>query len=70
MARRTHAASSVSRVASSRTNHSPDCGTNFAQQAISLHSYKAEMACCAKVVPQSGEWFVREDATLETDEAA
>ena len=38
--------------------------------AISLHIYKAEMACCAKFVPQSGEWFVREDATLETDEAA
>lgn len=42
--------------------------------AISLHIYKAEMACCAKFVPQSAEageeWFVREDATLETDAIA
>jgi predicted metal-dependent enzyme (double-stranded beta helix superfamily) len=42
--------------------------------AISLHIYKAEMACCAKFVPESpgagDEWFVREDAVLGTDEAA
>jgi hypothetical protein len=42
--------------------------------AISLHIYKAEMACCAKFIPERadarGEWFVREDATLKTDEAA
>ena len=42
--------------------------------AISLHIYKAEMACCAKFLPErpdSGdEWFVRVDAPLETDEAA
>ncbi|MCJ0824972.1 cysteine dioxygenase family protein [Luteimonas sp. 50] len=42
--------------------------------AISLHIYKAEMACCAKFVPErpgaDDEWFVREDATLRTDEAA
>ena len=37
---------------------------------FALHIYKAEMACCAKFIPQSGEWFVREDATLKTDEAA
>jgi predicted metal-dependent enzyme (double-stranded beta helix superfamily) len=42
--------------------------------AISLHIYKAPMQCCAKFVPlradATGEWFVREDATLATDEAA
>lgn len=42
--------------------------------AISLHIYKAPMECCAKFVPQrgdaTGQWFVREDATLATDEAA
>jgi predicted metal-dependent enzyme (double-stranded beta helix superfamily) len=42
--------------------------------AISLHIYKAEMACCAKFVPErpdaGDEWFVRENAVLETDEAA
>ena len=49
-------------------NASPD------RVAISLHIYKAPMQCCAKFVPQrgdaTGEWFVREDATLATDEAA
>jgi predicted metal-dependent enzyme (double-stranded beta helix superfamily) len=49
-------------------NASPD------RVAISLHIYKAPMECCAKFVPQpsdrSGEWFVRQDATLVTDEAA
>ena len=42
--------------------------------AVSLHIYKAEMACCAKFVPErpgaGDEWFVREDAVLKTDEAA
>ena len=38
--------------------------------AISLHIYQAEMACCARFHPQAGEWFVREAATLATDEAA
>ncbi len=38
--------------------------------AISLHVYQAEMACCTKFHPQSGEWFVREAATLSTDKAA
>jgi predicted metal-dependent enzyme (double-stranded beta helix superfamily) len=38
--------------------------------AVSLHIYQAEMACCTKFQPQSGEWFVREAATLATDEAA
>jgi 3-mercaptopropionate dioxygenase len=28
------------------------------------------MACCAKFQPQSGEWYVREAATLATDKAA
>ena len=42
--------------------------------AVSLHIYQAEMACCAKFQPllpdQTGEWFVREAATLVTDKAA
>lgn len=38
--------------------------------AVSLHIYQAEMACCAKFQPASGEWFVREAATLATDKAA
>lgn len=42
--------------------------------AVSLHIYKAPMECCARFVPQrgdtTGEWFVREQATLVTDEAA
>ena len=42
--------------------------------AVSLHNYQAEMACCAKFQPllpdQTGEWFVREAATLATDKAA
>ena len=45
-------------------NASPDA------VAVSLHIYKAPMECCSKFVPQSGEWFVRQDAILETDEAA
>jgi predicted metal-dependent enzyme (double-stranded beta helix superfamily) len=38
--------------------------------AVSLHIYKGPMECCSKFVPLSGEWFVRQDATLLTDEAA
>jgi predicted metal-dependent enzyme (double-stranded beta helix superfamily) len=38
--------------------------------AISLHIYKAEMACCSKFQPQAGEWYLRESAQLATDEAA
>lgn len=38
--------------------------------AISLHIYQAEMACCTRFHPQSGEWFEREAAVLATDEAA
>ena len=42
--------------------------------AVSLHIYQAEMACCTKFQPlspdSSGEWFVREAATLATDKAA
>ena len=42
--------------------------------AISLHIYKAEMACCSKFVPlhadTPGEWFVLENCALATDEAA
>ena len=38
--------------------------------AVSLHVYQAEMACCAKFHPQSGEWFVRETAPMTTDKAA
>ena len=42
--------------------------------AVSLHIYQAQMACCAKFQPllpdQTGEWFVREAATLVTDKAA
>ena len=38
--------------------------------AVSLHIYKAPMEACSKFVPQRGEWFVREEAALATDEAA
>jgi hypothetical protein len=38
--------------------------------AVSLHIYKAPMACCNKFQPQAGEWHVRLDAELATDEAA
>jgi predicted metal-dependent enzyme (double-stranded beta helix superfamily) len=38
--------------------------------AISLHIYKAEMQCCSTFAPADGEWYVRNDRTLETDEAA
>ncbi|WP_345294977.1 cysteine dioxygenase family protein [Luteimonas vadosa] len=38
--------------------------------AVSLHIYKAPMDCCSKFQPQSGEWHVRQDSQLPTDEAA
>lgn len=38
--------------------------------AISLHIYQGEMACCAKFQPQAGEWFLRTDNTLNTDATA
>ena len=38
--------------------------------AISLHIYQSEMACCARFQPQSGEWYLREAATLANDKAA
>lgn len=38
--------------------------------AISLHIYKAEMQCCSMFAPESGEWFVRADKALLTDEPA
>jgi predicted metal-dependent enzyme (double-stranded beta helix superfamily) len=38
--------------------------------AISLHIYKAEMQCCSTFAPAGGEWYVRNDRTLKTDEAA
>ncbi len=50
------------------------CNASADRVAISLHIYKAPMECCGKFVPQrgdrSGEWFVREDAQLTTDQAA
>jgi predicted metal-dependent enzyme (double-stranded beta helix superfamily) len=45
-------------------NASPD------QVAISVHIYKAEMQCCSTFVPQEGEWYLRSDRTLATDETA
>jgi len=45
-------------------NASPD------RIAISLHIYKAPMECCSKFANVKDEWFVRESAILETDEAA
>ena len=45
-------------------NASPD------RIAISLHIYKRPMECCSKFAPLKDEWFVRESAVLETDEAA
>ena len=38
--------------------------------AVTLHIYKAPMECCSKFQPQSGEWYVRTESALETDEAA
>ena len=37
--------------------------------AVSVHIYKAPMECCSMFVPRDGEWFVRADKALETDEA-
>lgn len=38
--------------------------------AVSLHIYKAEMACCSKFQPQADEWFIRESTQMATDQAA
>lgn len=38
--------------------------------AVSLHIYQAPMECCSKFFPQAGEWFLRTDSTLRTDQAA
>lgn len=45
-------------------NTSPD------SVAVSLHIYKAPMACCSKFAPRNGEWFERETSDMLTDEAA
>jgi len=45
-------------------NPSPDA------VAVSLHIYKAPMACCSKFAPRNGEWFERETTDMLTDEAA
>jgi len=45
-------------------NASPD------HVAVSLHIYKAPMECCSKFQPQAGEWYLRMDNELATDEAA
>ena len=44
--------------------------TNMDAVAVSLHIYKAEMACCSKFQPHDGEWFIRETAEMVTDQAA
>ena len=44
-------------------NASPDA------VAVSVHIYKAPMECCSMFVPRDGEWYVRADKALETDEA-
>ena len=44
-------------------NASPDA------VAVSVHIYKAPMESCSMFVPRDGEWFVRADKALETDEA-
>ncbi|TWI03669.1 putative metal-dependent enzyme (double-stranded beta helix superfamily) [Luteimonas cucumeris] len=46
------------------------CNASADRVAVSLHIYKAPMECCSKFQPQSGEWFLRLDSTLATDEAA
>ncbi|MEG3789152.1 cysteine dioxygenase family protein [Lysobacter sp. CCNWLW3] len=38
--------------------------------AVSLHIYKAPMEACSMFVPREGEWFVRVDKALKTDQAA
>lgn len=37
--------------------------------AISVHIYKAPMEECSMFLPDQGEWFVRADKALETDQA-
>ena len=37
--------------------------------AVSVHIYKAPMECCSMFVPREGEWYVRADKALETDDA-
>ena len=44
-------------------NASPDA------VAVSVHIYKAPMECCSMFVPRDGEWYVRADKALATDEA-
>ncbi len=44
--------------------------TSSEDVAVSLHIYKAEMACCSKFQQQDGEWFTRESTQMATDKAA
>ena len=44
-------------------NASPDA------VAVSVHIYKAPKECCSMFVPRDGEWYVRADKALATDEA-
>ena len=37
--------------------------------AVSVHIYKAPMECCSMFVPRDGEWYVRAEKALATDEA-
>jgi len=46
------------------------CNASADRVAVSLHIYKAPMECCSKFQSESGEWYVREDATLVVDAAA
>jgi predicted metal-dependent enzyme (double-stranded beta helix superfamily) len=46
------------------------CNADPDAVAVSLHIYKAPMECCSKFQPQAGEWFLRTDSALATDEAA
>ncbi len=46
------------------------CNADPDTVAVSLHIYKAPMECCSKFQPQAGEWFLRTDNALATDEAA
>ena len=46
------------------------CNADPDAVAVSLHIYKAPMECCSKFQPQAGEWFLRTDNALATDEAA
>lgn len=38
--------------------------------AVSLHVYEAPLEQCSRFEPASGEWYLRMDNTLSTDEAA